>query len=107
MHHHRFRGFGAPRQGLSATHDRVSPHIALHFAWEWLTPVDCHTLLSAFPVMEPYARLRRAVFRHRHDIWALQQPRPPPNEVVMLCHSRTWLMGCALLLFNFVYGDFI
>jgi hypothetical protein len=107
VHPGRCHGFGHARKGLSSNHDRPSPHLVWHFVWAFLTPNERFKLLQAFPVMEFYARLRRAAFLQRHNAIQVRRPRPAISDRPPLDRTRSWLAGCALLSLNFVYGDFI
>jgi hypothetical protein len=75
-------------------------------AWEYLLPTDRKHLMTALPVMQPYARLRQFAALNRHHLFLnLRQPRPPPDKITGLCPRRTRDIGAALLSFACDYGD--
>ena len=102
---HRHKGPAKDTARLHTTHTVASPFLVFHFAWDYLTPNDRARLLQTHPVMTQYARLRRSA--SSRILASLRQPRPNTSDIPPLCHRRAWLMGCALVRFNFVYADFI
>ena len=100
----RHRGFGQAVIGRRCYSDVPLPFLMFHFAWPFLSPSLRLMLATSFGVMKLYARLRRrAVIR---NIDYLRHPRPPPDDSPVDQH-RALDMGCALLRFNFIYGDMI
>ena len=97
--------FGRSTLSQQAEHDRPSPHLIMHFVWEFLSLEDRWKVTHLLPFIRLYARLRCTAVRS-HELQPLRRPRPPPSGKPIDL-SRTWKMGAALLAFNFVYGDLI
>ena len=99
-----FRSFGKRSPLICAWHSAASPFIASHHSWSFLTIVEWFTLAEAVPVIAAYAQLRQNAFVL--SVVTLQLAWPPPSRAP-LSHHWAWLMGCALLWFDFWHGDLI
>jgi hypothetical protein len=65
-------------------------------------------LSSSHPVIYTYAKRRVRALQHYSAIRkSLCSPRPPIDQIHLLCHRRAEFLACAILLFNFRYGDII
>jgi hypothetical protein len=58
----------------------------------------------AYPIMLDYAKLRLLAITK--SIATLRNDQPPVDESAIDKH-RGWLMGAALLRFNFIHGDLV
>jgi hypothetical protein len=96
--------FGHPSVRRLASHDTIGAHFLSHLVWDFVRPEDRRAMLRGIPALRAYLLLRRDAFLHRSTIAsALRQPRSPPERVPPLCHFRSWLLGTALLSFDFRY----
>lgn len=100
----RFTGFGRRNPLICARHADPSPYLILHHAWDYISMVDRSKLASATPVMRAYALLRKDALLQ--SVAELRAPRPPTSGAG-ISRRRARLMGCALLRFDFHYGDLI
>ena len=103
----RIRGFGRQKTDIDARHDCPSIFLMFHFCWDFCTHHDRARLMQVSQRLTSYAQLRRTAFRRRWDVKALQQPRPMPAPTPVICRERSWLLGAALLSFDFIHGDVI
>jgi hypothetical protein len=100
--------FGRPSPERGTTHDWIGVHLLSHLVWDYLPVEDRSSLLVAIPLLHAYAALRRDAFLHRVTISAtLRRQRPAPDLVPRLCHNRAWMLGAALLSFDFRYWALI
>ena len=104
-HPHRCRGPTKDTPRLGTRHDIPSPFLVIHFCWTFLDQRDKVAIINTHRLLREYAQLRHSA--STRSIASLRLPRPPQKEVTPLCHRRAWLMGCALIRFNFVYADLI
>jgi hypothetical protein len=101
-------GFGAPSIARTATHSTISPFLVIHLAWNFFSSRDRQRLTAAHPILDSYAKRRvRALLHYSAIHLHLRSPRPPIAMITPLCHVRAEFLGCALLLFNFRYGDLL
>ena len=103
----RGRRFGKAKLDLYARHTTPSPYIILHFAWDFLSPGERAFFIQESHYFESYARLRRAAFRRWRELPTLRLPRPPIEHPPQLSRERSWLLGMALISFNFIHGDVV
>jgi hypothetical protein len=102
----RYKGFGTRSIHRSTRHDTIALEHVFMRAWEYLSPTDRKHLMTALPVMQPYARLRQFAALNRHHLFLnLRQPRPPPDKITGLCPRCTRDIGAALLSFACDYCD--
>jgi hypothetical protein len=98
-------GFGALSRDRTVVNDKPPMHLMIHFAWQWLLPVERQTASRLCPQWFLYHQLRwRAVLS---PIATLQHLRLPPGSPTKLPMDRALLHASALLRFHFNYGDFI
>jgi hypothetical protein len=97
-------GFGLPHSSRSATHDKASYQIFIHFAWTFLEPADRHAATQSCSAWYLYHHLRAKAALL--SIAPLHKKRPPPSSPTRLPLERSTLYACALLRFDFYYGDF-
>jgi hypothetical protein len=103
-HRRRCWGFGIPSSARSATHDKATYHIILHFAWTFLEPADRFIATKSCSAWYLYHHLcARAALT---SVPSLRTSRPPPCGPAKLPWDQSMLYACALLCFNFYYGDF-
>ena len=100
----RYHGFGRVVKGRSATHDKPSIFLMVHFAWKFLLPIDRCMLAAIHPAFGSYAALRASAMSA--DISKLLQPRPPPSDRD-ISDKRVHAWASLLLRFDFNYGDSI
>jgi hypothetical protein len=105
-HRRRRWGFGIPTSGRSTRHEMPSPYAAIHYTWVFLDP---HDRYKATKVCEEWAlyhqlRLQQAVTT---SLRQLRVTREAPGNPTKLWKDRALLYGCALLRFDFYYGDFL
>jgi hypothetical protein len=101
-------GFGAPSLVRTATHSPGSPFLIIHLVWNYFTTADQLNLTKAHPVIHTYAKQRvRALQLFPALRMSLSSPRPPIDQIVPLSHQLADHLACALLLFNFCYGDLL
>jgi hypothetical protein len=98
-------GFGIPSSNRSATHDQPTYHSIIHFVWTFLLPRERKHSTIAFPAWQQYHQLRLQAVTT--SLAPLRLQRPPPGSPTKLPELRSTLYACALLRFNFYYGDFI
>jgi hypothetical protein len=98
-------GFGVPAKNRTVVNDTPSPYLSLHFSWVFLTPDERYNMAIAAKPWFLYHRLRvKAVSA---PIAQLLKKRPPPGKITTLSMDRAVLYACALLRFQFYYGDFV
>jgi hypothetical protein len=98
-------GFGVPHANRTVVNDTPAPHICIHFAWTFLTPMERVTMSRATEQWFLYQKLRvRAVTL---PIAQLLQKRSPSSTPRTLPIDRAILYASALLRFHFYYGDFV
>jgi hypothetical protein len=98
----------SPLPSHAQRHSPGSPFLIIHLAWNFLLPVDKARVIAAHPVLAVYAMRRVRALQHYATLRkSLCSPRPPMDMITPLCHVRADLLGCALLLFNFRYGDLL
>jgi hypothetical protein len=100
----RFRNFGAVSSGRSAYTDPPSPFLIIHHIWTYVSDCDRLALTHTHPAILAYARLRYQATSA--DLSGLLLPRAPPDSSPV-DPIRVHYLGCALLRFNFVYGDLV
>jgi len=114
----RLWGFGTPSVSRRTTYSPVPASAAvglavpiygvLHFVWQFLSPAERFATGQTTKIWHEYISLRHSA--QLHSVAALRSPRPPPDPAApprVLPSERARLCGCALLRFNFVYGDLI
>jgi hypothetical protein len=101
-------GFGAPSHARNTSHSPGSPFLILHLAWDFLSPPSRRAVAAASPIMMSYAARRIRTFLLFPTIaHELRLPRPPVDAVIPLSRRRAALLSCALLSFDFRYGDLV
>lgn len=101
-------GFGAPSLARSTSYTTISPFLVVHLAWDYFSVRDRGRLTTASPIIDTYARRRVRALQHYPVLRRnLCSPRPPIEQITPLCHHRAEYLACALLTFNFRYGDLL
>ena len=101
----RMWGFGTPSQSRSTVTATLHLHHIFHHIWPYLLPVEKFRSSQASPPLVFYIRLRYvANYKSIHHL-QVHQRSPAPSK--LLNHQLAINCGCALLRFNFVYGDFL
>jgi hypothetical protein len=77
----------------------------IHFVWTFLKPHDRIQAVQAFPTWADYHRLR--LLAVTTSLAFLRVQRPPPGSPTRLPVLRSNAYACALLRFDFQYGDLI
>ena len=104
VYRRRIWGFGKPTVGRGLALDEVSISHAIHHVWQWLIPSERHNLTQASSVLRAYALLRyRATYE---SIGSLQSRTAAPTKPTGLSMEKAIKFSCALLRFDFIYGDF-
>jgi hypothetical protein len=85
--------------------DLPPPHLAIHFLWLFLEPLERHQVSHICSQWFIYAKLRH--WADLTSVASLHLSRPPPMPVSKLPMDCALLYVCALLCFNFYYGDFL
>jgi hypothetical protein len=105
---YRRHGYLAPSHSRHTLHSPGSPFLILHLAWDFLSPSSRRAVAAASPIMMSYAARRIRTFLLFPTIaHELRLPRPPVKAIVPLSRRRADLLGCALLSFDFRYGDLV
>ncbi len=104
-HRRRRWGFGIPTTGRSACHETPSPYTAIHFAWVFLAPQDRYEATQTCAEWYLYHQLRLTAVTT--SLTPLRVTRAAPGSPTDLPRDRSLLYGCALLRFDFYYGDFL
>jgi hypothetical protein len=95
---------GIPTSTRSATHDTATYQVMIHFAWTFLDPSACAAATQACLAWFLFHHLcHRAALT---SVASLHNPRSPPSSPTKLPLSQSLQYACALLHFNFYYGDF-
>jgi hypothetical protein len=102
----RSRLFGGHKRSplRCAHHDCPSPFLIFHHSWEFLDPLDRYHLSAAFPIMRDYAKLCLSA---ASTSLATLRDDCPPVDGSAIDKQRGWLMGVALLRFDFLYGNLV
>jgi hypothetical protein len=101
------KGFGKPSASRSVTNDRVPYQLAIHFAWEFLTPRDRLAVATAdrTGAIFQYAELRQSIpFRTLHQ---LRLPRTDPSLASMSLNQRSALLGAAFIAVDCHVGNLL
>lgn len=86
----------------------MSPFLLFHLVWDFLSPDTRQVVVAMHPIMDVYARRRLRTFTLYSTIRTdLARQRPPLDEITPLCHRRAEFLACALLSFDFHYGDLL
>ena len=104
-HRRRRHGFGRISKDRSATTDKPTLLHVCHHLWPFLAPLDRKQMQLSDPSILRYAFQR--IHAATHSIAALRITRPPPIKPTSINQPRTRLFGCALLRFDFIYGDMV
>lgn len=100
----RIWGFGVLDGNKQLTWDAPSPLMFIHFVWQFLTPLERFTcanyVCSTWRTYHKYRQM--AVQLSLQPLKARRQPVGNPTKLPV---DRADLFGCALLRFNFIYGD--
>jgi hypothetical protein len=92
------------KKDCSAITEEMPVYHICHFVWDFLTPEERASLRSAALPFEAYAIWRKKP--PCEDIHSLLLERPVPTGAP-LSIDRVQKNGCALLHFDFMYGDLV
>lgn len=101
-------GFGRDTDKISSTHNKMSPFLRIHYAWDFLSPVDRKNVCQASVLLEVYAKLRQKATTMQ--INHVRRERPKASKEDLLCpidKKRAYCLAIALLRFNFVYAHLV
>ncbi len=104
-HRRRRWGFGTPTSGRSTCHEAPPPYTVIHYAWVYLDPNDRYEATHTCAEWALYHQLR--LHAVTTSLRPLRVTRAAPGNRTKLPKDRSLLYGCALLRFDFYYGDFL
>ena len=102
----RFRlwGFGNPSKSRSTTSKEATFPFIFHMVWTYLQPAERHRCSSASPPLGYYVNLRFCA--NCTSIAHIQVQQRSPTVLPSLCSRIATSFACALLRFDFIFGDF-